>query len=105
MCCHWIPTIETSSMQYLNLFSVAPLLNLVHLPIALVVISDPQQAILWIVSLPALGALQIAAQRRTLAVIILRHRECGSAAARHQKHFQILGVGVDHCPEYTIHAC
>ncbi|PYX10374.1 MAG: hypothetical protein DMG88_02700 [Acidobacteria bacterium] len=61
-------------------------LTLIHLPIALAMVSEPQKTILGIVALVAVRAHQIAAPCRALTVIVFRDREAGAATARNEKH-------------------
>ena len=79
-----VPTHETYSAQ-----DDQYLLTPIHSPVSLAVEAELQQAVLGIVSLAALGTLQIAAPRRALAIVVLGDCESCAATAGHKVKFQV----------------
>ena len=68
------------------------LLAPIHLPISIALKAELQKAVLGIVTLAAVGTLQIASPRRSLTIIVFRNCEGSSATTRHQKQFKV-GIG------------
>jgi len=63
-----------------------PGLAAIHTPKSLAMISKLQQAILWIMTLAAVGADKETTPLRSMTIVLLGHRKTRSATARDQEH-------------------
>lgn len=70
----------------------SPPLALFNFPVSGRLVTQLKQPVLGIMSLAALGALQIAGPPRALAIMIFRHREGRAATARDDVHSQSAGL-------------
>jgi hypothetical protein len=64
------------------------LLTFIHLPISIRLVTQFEQAVLWIVPLAAVRACHVPAPACTTAIVVRRDGKSGSATARNQVHYK-----------------